>query len=171
MSETIKVKMTREYLYDFLLFHVYSTFMGFLTNILGAAVIIMGIIRLVIEKDISSSGFYLGAGILFCSFTPLQLYFRAARAVKRDIKYSNEFRCEFSDDGIRVAWTGLEMLNIKWCEIDRIVFAPKTLGFYYSESEAIIIPKPAFGVSFNRIMNLAINNTPIGTLKIRELQT
>lgn len=37
------VKMTKEALYDFLLFHAYSKFSGFLVNILGLAIIFLGI--------------------------------------------------------------------------------------------------------------------------------
>ena len=37
------VNMTKEALYDFLLFHAYSKFSGFLVNILGLAVAFMGI--------------------------------------------------------------------------------------------------------------------------------
>lgn len=40
----ITVHMTKEALFDFLLFHAYSKFSGFLVNILGLAVAFMGII-------------------------------------------------------------------------------------------------------------------------------
>lgn len=48
MTEEIKesrmtVRMTKEALYDFLLFHAYSKFSGFLVNILGLAIVFMGI--------------------------------------------------------------------------------------------------------------------------------
>ncbi len=48
MTEEIKesrmtVYMTKEALYDFLLFHAYSKFSGFLVNILGLAIIFLGI--------------------------------------------------------------------------------------------------------------------------------
>ena len=39
----ITVHMTKEALYDFLLFHAYSKFSGFLINILGLAVAFSGI--------------------------------------------------------------------------------------------------------------------------------
>ena len=44
MTEEIKesrmtVRMTKEALYDFLLFHAYSKFSGFLVNILGLAIV------------------------------------------------------------------------------------------------------------------------------------
>ena len=48
MTEEIKesrmtVRMTKEALYDFLLFHAYPKFSGFLVNILGLAIVFMGI--------------------------------------------------------------------------------------------------------------------------------
>ena len=38
MKEKITVKMTDKYLFDFTLYHTYSKFAGFLTNVLGAAI-------------------------------------------------------------------------------------------------------------------------------------
>ena len=39
----ITVHMTKEFLYDFLLFHAYSKFSGFLINILGLAIAFVGV--------------------------------------------------------------------------------------------------------------------------------
>ena len=50
MEEKLTVQMTKEALFDFLLYHTYSKFSGFLTNVLGAAVGIMGIILLATGK-------------------------------------------------------------------------------------------------------------------------
>lgn len=38
----IDVKMKAEYIYDLLLFHTYSKFSGFMINVLGLAIIIIG---------------------------------------------------------------------------------------------------------------------------------
>ena len=46
----ITVHMTKEALFDFLLFHAYSKFSGFLVNILGLAVAFMGIILYISDK-------------------------------------------------------------------------------------------------------------------------
>ncbi len=171
MKEKIEVKMTSDYLFDFLLFHTYSTFMGFLTNILGLAVILMGLIRMVYFKDGSSSGFYIAAGIMFMGFTPLQLMLRARTAVKKDSNYNRSYECEFNDNGINILWQGTdEKKKFSWDRIKKVVFAPKTVGFYYSEAEAIIIPKENFGKCFGNIMNLAVKHTPIGTVKVREFR-
>ena len=44
------VNMTKEALYDFLLFHAYSKFSGFLVNILGLAIIFLGIFSYTTER-------------------------------------------------------------------------------------------------------------------------
>ena len=50
MKEKITVKMTDKYLFDFTLYHTYSKFAGFLTNVLGAAIAFMGIIMWIMGK-------------------------------------------------------------------------------------------------------------------------
>ena len=50
VEEKITVRMTDTYLFDFTLYHTYSKLTGFLTNILVAAIVFMGIIMLVMGK-------------------------------------------------------------------------------------------------------------------------
>ena len=71
--------MTKEYLYDFLLFHAYSKFSGFLINILGLAVAFMGVIMYTTNHTgVTGLVFYLIAAAIFLGGTPLQLKMRAA---------------------------------------------------------------------------------------------
>lgn len=65
------VNMTKEALYDFLLFHAYSKFSGFLANILGLAVAFMGIFSYTTGR-VSSIGavLYLVAAAIFLGGTP-----------------------------------------------------------------------------------------------------
>ena len=65
--------MTKEALFDFLLFHAYSKFSGFLVNILGLAVAFMGIILYISDKASTLNlCFYLGAAFPV-SYTQLTL--------------------------------------------------------------------------------------------------
>lgn len=60
MEERIIVQMTEQYLFDFTLYHTYSKFSGFLTNILGLAIAFMGIIMFIAGKtELSRVPFYL----------------------------------------------------------------------------------------------------------------
>lgn len=76
------VNMTKEALYDFLLFHAYSKFSGFLVNILGLAIVFMGIFSYTAGK-VNGAGvaLYLAAAALFLGGTPIQLKMRAKKQV------------------------------------------------------------------------------------------
>ena len=50
MEEKIFVQMTEKALFDFMLFHTYSKFAGFLSNVLGMAVAFIGIILTIMNK-------------------------------------------------------------------------------------------------------------------------
>ena len=58
--------MTKEALYDFLLYHAYSKFSGFLINILGFAVIFLGIFSYATKRTGAvGAAFYLIAAVIF----------------------------------------------------------------------------------------------------------
>ena len=95
--------MTKEALFDFLLFHAYSKFTGFLVNILGLAVAFMGIILYVTDRTGTANlVFYLAAAFLFLGYTPIQLKRRAAKQIKINPEYAKPVDYEFSEDGIKV---------------------------------------------------------------------
>lgn len=71
MEEKIFVQMTEKALFDFMLFHTYSKFAGFLSNVLGMAVAFIGIILTIMNKaTIGQLVLYLVAAAIFVSFTP-----------------------------------------------------------------------------------------------------
>lgn len=71
MEEKITVNMTADYLFDFTLYHTYSKFAGFLTNVLGLAIAFMGIIMMVMGKIHGVQlVVYLLAAAAFIAYTP-----------------------------------------------------------------------------------------------------
>lgn len=161
----ITVRMTKEYLYDFLLFHAYSKFSGFLINILGLAVAFMGIIMYTTNRTgVTGLAFYLIAAVIFLGSTPLQLKMRAAKQVEVNPEYCNPVDYTFSEEGIIVENDG-NTKNYKWDEIERAVVTPKTIGIYYGKDDAMILPKPDFGDQFVPIFTIIA--TQLGQSKVR----
>lgn len=153
MKETIHVQMTEDTLFDFMLYHTYSKFSGFLINILGVTVVLLGIFMRFIDKiSIVQLIYYVLAGILFLIFTPVQLKLRAKKYIKSMPEYQMPKEYTFSDEGILVV-QGNEQKYV-WKDICKIVAAPKTFGFYYGENDALIIPKLAFGEQYMPIMKI-----------------
>lgn len=129
VEEKITVRMTDTYLFDFTLYHTYSKLAGFLTNILGAA-------------------------IVFIVYTPLLLKYRSKKQVKRIERYHVPNEMTFNDEGIQVEFADKKE-TYEWEQIQKVVTTPKTIGFYYETEKTLIVPKPDFGDKFVPILTLA----------------
>ncbi|MEY8284337.1 YcxB family protein [Lachnospiraceae bacterium 50-23] len=154
MMNKMTVHMTKETLYDFLLFHAYSKFSGFLINILGLAIAFMGILLYITDRT-NAFGvcLYLAAALVFLASTPLQLKIRAKKQVLVNEEYCNPVEYTFSEEEIRVECGGKER-SYQWEEIGRAVVTPKTIGIYYGKEQAMILPKQDFGEQFAPIFKL-----------------
>lgn len=159
------VNMTKEALYDFLLFHAYSKFSGFLINILGLAVAFMGIFSYTTGR-VSSIGavLYLVAAAIFLGGTPFQLKMRAKKQVVVNREYNAPVEYTFSEKGITLEQNG-ESKTYEWEQIERAVVTPKTIGIYYAPECAMILPKEDFGDQFVPIFTTIA--TQLGQSKVR----
>lgn len=169
-TETVKenkmtVNMTKEALYDFLLFHAYSKFSGFLVNILGLAIAFMGIFSYITGR-VNAVGvvFYLAAAVLFLGGTPFQLKMRAKKQVVVNREYNAPAEYTFSEKGITLEQNG-ESKTYEWDQIERAVVTPKTIGIYYAPECAMILPKEDFGDQFVPIFTTIA--TQLGQSKVR----
>ena len=155
----ITVRMTKETLYDFLLYHAYSKFSGFLINILGFAIIFMGVFSYVSGRT-GAIGvvLYLIAAAAFIGYTPLQLNLRAKKQVQVNPEYRGPVEYTFSDeDGITAEWEGGSR-HVEWGNVQRAVVAPKTIGVYYGKDQALILPKQDFGDEFLPIYQMIVRH-------------
>lgn len=160
--------MTKEALFDFLLFHAYSKLGGFLINVLGLAVAFLGIIMFVSGRtETIGVVSYLCASFAFLAYTPIQLKVRAAKQIQVNPKYCRPVEYTFlEEEGIIVEWDGEKRAH-SWDEILRAVVTPKTIGIYYKEEEAMIIPKTDFGDQFGEIFQMIARHLGMNRLRMR----
>ena len=104
----ITVQITKETLYDFLLYHAYSKFSGFMANILGFAIIFLGVFSYVSGRT-GRVGLicYIVAAVLFIAYTPILLKRRAKTQVQTNPEYNQPVEYIFSEEeGITARWEG-----------------------------------------------------------------
>ena len=165
MENKMTVNMTKEALYDFLLFHAYSKFSGFLVNILGLAIAFMGIFSYTTGRvNAVGAVLYLAAAVLFLGGTPFQLKMRAKKQVVVNREYNAPAEYTFSEKGITLEQNG-ESKTYEWDQIERAVVTPKTIGIYYAPECAMILPKEDFGDQFVPIFTTIA--TQLGQSKVR----
>lgn len=164
----ITVHMTKEALYDFLLFHAYSKFSGFLINILGLAIAFSGIWLYVSgQTGVAGIVLYLVASAVFLGSMPLQLYLRAKKQVGIHPEYNAPAEYVFSEEeGICVTQGGTER-HYRWEGIRRAVVTPKTIGIYYETERALIIPKQDFGEQFVEIFQMIARHLGRNNMRMR----
>ena len=166
--ETIRVQMTRELLFDFLLYHTYSKAFGFLVNMLGLGVAAVGgVMQAMGQIKTGQLALYLLAAAAFLLYTPLLLRRRAKKQMQVNPEYRDPREYVFSEDGVRVVQNEEETLY-DWSRIERTVTTPKTIGIYYGKDRAFIIPKTAFGDRFVPVMQMVVQH--IGLNKVRLTQ-
>lgn len=162
----INVKMKKEHIYDLLLFHTYSKFSGFLINVLGLAVIIIGGILLGTNKiGVEQGLMYVAAGILFLAYTPFTLKRKAAQMMKASC-YQSDIKYAFGENGIVEEIMGKEN-NYSWAQVEKAISTPKDIAFYVGREEALIIPKEYFGDNFLPVMKLVAKNITRDKIYIR----
>ena len=148
-SATIRVTMTREALFDFFLYHAYSKLSGFLQNLLGLAVFFMGVWSYVSGRT-GALGcfFFILASVCFLGYTPLLLWTKAGNAMRTEPMYRTPMDVTFTEGVSILVEQGSSRKEYPWEDVLRAPVTPKTISYYVSPEQALIIPKEAFGDQF-----------------------
>ncbi len=166
--EKITTHMTQEYLYDFFLYHAYSKFAGFLSNILGLAVIFLGVFSYTSGRI---NGYlcavYLIAAFGFLGYTPFTLKHRAKKAMEQMDIYKNPLDMTFDDENGIMIQQGDSSTMYGWERVKKAVVTPKTIALYIGDEEALIIPKVDFGDSFQPIYIMIARHLGMGNFRQR----
>lgn len=162
----IDVKMKAEYIYDLLLFHTYSKFSGFMVNVLGLAVLIIGGLSLGMGKmNMFQSVICIMAGVGVILYTPLNLKIKAKQLMKLG-RYRNDISYEFSKNGIAENVSG-NIINYEWSQVEKAIATPKDIAFYVGNDEALILPKEDFKENFMPVMKMVVQNVTRDKIYIR----
>lgn len=164
----LNVKMKAEYIYDMLLYHMYSTFGGFMLNVAGLAVIITGGMRYSFHKSSLAGAIGLILfGVILLAVTPLNLKLRAKNTTKLP-KYQHIIHYGIDNDGIDESING-HSNHYDWNQILKAVSTPKTITFYLSDGGSVLVfPKEAFDPkTFQSAMWHLSHNVVMGRIFIR----
>ncbi len=160
--------MKKEYLFDFFLYHAYSRFSGFLCNILGLAVIFLGVYSYVggrINGYLCAA--YLVAAAIFLGYTPFTLNLRAKRAMNELDVYRKPLDITFDDELGIITEQGENRTVYSWEKIHKAVVTPKTIAVYVDENDAVVIPKVDFGEHFQPIYVMIAKHLGMGNFRQR----
>lgn len=157
MKVSIDVKMKAEYIYDMLLHHMYSRLTGFLINLTGLTIIMIGGLSLRSGKlSLMQALGYVLVGIVVLVYTPVSLK-RKANKIMSEAKYQSVIQYEFNEEGIAEQLAGQTSIY-PWDQIEKAVATPKDIVFYLNDSKALVMPKEHFQDNFMPVMKLIVAN-------------
>lgn len=166
MKVFIDVKMKAEYIYDMMLYHMYSRLTGFLINITGLTIIMLSGLwlragRLMLMPALG----YVAVGMAVLIYTPLSLKLRAKKMMQQP-KYQSVIQYAFDDSGIEEQVMDTTT-SYGWNQVEKAVATPKDIVFYLGDDNALVLPKEYFKDNFIPVMKLIVRNLTRDQVYIR----
>ena len=167
MSVKINVKMTEEYMYDFMLYHNYTHMSGLMTAIAGVLCLAVFIQKLM-DGDMQTSAVWLMCAILFLIISPSSMKAKAKSQVNNVEMFQKPLEYEFTEEGITVRQDEAKA-ETKWEEVTKAVSTQKSVILYLGRVRALIFPKKCMGEEYEEVMKMIHTHVPPSKVKIRHI--
>ncbi|MDE7416046.1 MAG: YcxB family protein [Lachnospiraceae bacterium] len=158
MELEFDVKVTTSVLYDYLLFHTYTSISGMLGTLVGV-ILIMAFLstRYVI---------YLIAGVALIAYLPGALFLRAMQQVQNTPAFKRPLHYRMTDEGVSVSQGDSEEQQ-SWDSCVKAVSTGRSIILYTSRTTASIFPKKDLGDKKEALIQMISTHMPPQKVKIR----
>lgn len=165
MKVQFSVKMKPQYMYNFLISHIYKSFMGLFSILIGITAIGMAFY----SYHSGTSSYilcYVAVALLALFYPPVMLWMRAKQQVWQSPVFKNPSNYEMDLNGIKVIQEGVEAFA-SWEELYMVRSTGKSLIVYMDKKKAMIWPKECIADQYESLLELIRNNMPSKKVKIR----
>lgn len=165
MTVKFKVKMTDKIMYNFLLYHNYTSMTGLVGTILG--VLLLGVaVAKGTAGDMQTAILFFAISVFVLMSTPMTLKATAKNQVKNTPMFQEPLEYEISEKGIMVSQNEESALN-EWKDFAKVVSTSNSLILYITRVRAIILPREAMGDDYMKVVEMISKNVPAKRVKIR----
>lgn len=158
MEMEFDVKITGGVLYDFLMYHNYSKIGNLIANIVGALVLIGGIVNAHIP--------FLICGAIILLYTPVSLFLKAKQQQLASPAFKKPLHYRLTKEGVFVSQDGQEEMQ-EWGNMYKAVSTPKSIVLYTTRVNACIFPRKDLGTNVPKLMEIISVNMDPKKVKIR----
>ena len=158
MEVEFDIKMTPGALYDYLLFHTYTSASGLLGAIVGAL--------LIVAYFMGAGILCLIAGIIVLAYLPWTLFLKSRQQYLANPAFKQPLHYRMTDEGIEVSQNG-ETQSQKWEDLHKAVSTPRSLIVYTSSVNASVFPKSDLGDKAPAVIQMISTHMPPKKVKIR----
>lgn len=158
MEVEFDIKVTPGVLYDYLLYHTYTSASGLIGAVVGALFIVAFFMR--------QGVLCLIAGIIILAYLPWTLFIKSRQQYLANPAFKNALHYKLTEEGIEVSQNE-EVQNQKWEDMYKAVSTPKSLILYTSPVNASIFPKKDLGEKVPGVIRIISAHMPPKKVKIR----
>ena len=158
MDLEFDVKVTPGVLYDYMLFHTYTSASGLIGSAVGALMVVT---------------FFMGYGVLFLiggavilAYLPWTLFIKSRQQHLSNPAFKNPLHYQMDEKGVTVAQNG-ERQSQSWENMYKAVSTPRSLILYTSPVNASIFPKKDLGEKALSVTQMISTHMPPKKVKIR----
>ena len=158
MDLEFDVKVTPGVLYDYMLFHTYTSASGLIGSAVGALMV---------------GTFFMGYGVLFLiggavilAYLPWTLFIKSRQQYLSNPAFKNPLHYQMDEKGVTVAQNG-ERQSQSWENMYKAVSTPRSLILYTSPVNASIFPKKDLGEKALSVTQMISTHMPAGKVRIR----
>ncbi len=158
MEVEFDVKITPGALYDYMLFHTYTSASGLIGAVVGAL--------LVVGFFMGSGVIFLIAGIVILAYLPWTLFIKSRQQYLANPAFKNPLHYKMTEEGVEVS-QGEEVQSQKWEDMYKAASTPRSLILYTSSVNASIFPKKDLGDKASGVIRIISTHMPAKKVKIR----
>ncbi len=158
MEVEFDVKITPSALYDYMLFHTYTSASGLIGAVVGALLVV---------------GFFMGCGVVFLiagivilAYLPWTLFIKSRQQYLANPAFKNPLHYKMTEEGVEVS-QGEEVQSQKWEDMYKAASTPRSLLLYTSPVNASIFPKKDLGDKASGVIRIISTHMPAKKVKIR----
>lgn len=165
MKIIFKVQMTTQYMFDFMLQHIYRSFQGIFSILAGLGVLTLFICTLG-KTETPYSMCYLFFGIFFLVYLPFSLWGKAKRQVKLTPMFKKPLEYEVDQRGIRTSQDGQSEF-VPWKNVHKVINSKLCVIVYISKVRAFVWPKASIGEKYDKLLEMMQKNVSAKAYRIR----
>lgn len=158
MEVEFDVKMEAGILYDYMMRHTFSSFVGMMGTVVGALLLIV----FFAERQV----LFLLAAVIVLAYQPWSLFLRSRQQMVNNPAFKKPLHYKLTEDGIEVSQDG-EADSQKWEDMYKAVSTGSSIIVYTSRVNACIFPKKDMGDNKYKVIEMISTHMPPGKVKIR----
>ncbi len=158
MEVEFDVKITPGVLYDYMLYHTYTSASGLIGAVTGAL--------LVVAFFMGSGVLCLIAGIVILAYLPWTLFVKSRQQYLANSAFKESLHYRLTEEGMEVSQKG-EAQSQKWEEMHKAVSTPRSLIIYTSPVNASIFPRKDLGEKAPLVIEIISTHMSPKIVKIR----